>query len=88
MILQYDLTKFAACDILNIDETAFFWRTIAKKGLHFGDKATKNIVLKDRVTVMLGASMTGEKLPPLGIGKSAQPHNFRAPVQEQYTNIL
>ena len=86
MVVKYKLTEFAACDIFNIDETALFWRTVAKKGLHFGDKAPKNSVSKDRVTVMLGASMTGEKLPPLVIGKSAQPHNFRADEQEQYKN--
>ena len=86
MIINNKLTEFDAKNVLNIDETALFWRTVAKKGLCFGDKAPKNQVFKDRVTVMCGASMLGEKLPQLIIGKSENPRNFGQSVQQQYAN--
>ena len=65
-------------DIFNMDETGIFF--CAGKRTTFTVKESecaggKNS--KERITVALCASMTGEKLKPLIIGKSRQPRCFR-----------
>jgi hypothetical protein len=71
------LRNWAPEDIYNVDETGLFWRltpdrTLAFKAerVHGGKKA------KDRVTVLVGASMSGEKLPLLVIGRFGKPRCF------------
>ena len=86
LIINYSLTKYDAKDVYNIDETALFFRTMPRKGLVLGVRAPKSDALKDRITVMAGASMTGEKLPPLIIGKSDQLRGFNHSIQDQYSN--
>ena len=64
-------------DIFNMDETGIFFRdgkrtTFVPSGSDCaGGKRSKN-----RITVALCASMTGEKLKPLVIGKSSKPRCF------------
>lgn len=65
-------------DRFNVDETALLFRALPDKSLvekHQASKGTKFI--KDRLTLLLGTSQTGEKLKPLIIGKSKKPHCFR-----------
>ena len=65
-------------DIFNMDETGVFYRagtrsTFVVKGSDCaGGKRSK-----ERITVALTASMTGEKLKPLVIAKSRQPRCFK-----------
>ena len=65
-------------NIFNCDESGLFFRslpdtTFAKRGEEC--KGGKNA--KERVTVMFACSLTGEKLKPLVIGKSAKPRCFK-----------
>ena len=76
IIRNNGILKYSAHDIFNLDETAFFWRTLAKRGLIFGDEAPKVGLSKDRVTLVVAASMTGEKLPLCLIGTANQPQGF------------
>jgi hypothetical protein len=61
-------------NIFNMDETGLFYRATTKNTYHIkGDDCASGKMSKDRVTVALCASMTGEKLKPLLIGKSENP---------------
>ena len=61
---------------MGIDETGLFFRMIANGTLAFKhDKGTKKV--KDRITVLVTASMMGEKKTPFIIGKSAKPRCFK-----------
>ena len=65
-------------DVFNADETGLFYKAIPKKSLvekYKQSKGTKNI--KDRITVLLASSATGEKLQPLVIGRSKKPRCFK-----------
>ena len=60
---------YEAKDIFNADVTGMFFRampTVTK-----GDSCNGGKNAKDRITVLLAASATGEKLKPLVIGKSS-----------------
>ena len=65
-------------DVFNADETGLFFRGLPEKSLvvkkdeRKGDKKAK-----ERITLLLCCSATGEKLEPLIIGKSANPRCFR-----------
>ena len=74
-----DLTKnFDAADIFNADETGLFFRALPNKTLaERSKKCVGGKMSKERLTVMLCASFTGEKLKPLVIGKSAKPRCFK-----------
>lgn len=71
--------EYSADDIFNCDETGLFYRAMPNKSLVLPTEnghGTK--VPKDRITVLLGANMSGtEKLKPLVIGKSAKPRCFK-----------
>ena len=82
IIQNNGLLEYDACDVFNLDETALFWRTIAKRGLVIGTEAPKVAPLKDRVTLVVAASLTGEKLPLCLIGTANQPNGFRLPAQQ------
>ena len=60
-------------NIFNADETALFWKLEPKKTLA-KERQTGKKKSKDRVTVMLAVSATGEKLTPVFI------HKFKDPV--------
>lgn len=78
--LEVLLSDYKPDDVFNCDELGLFYRllpdqTHAKKG----SKCIRGKESKLRVTVLLGANMTGsEKLDPLLIGKSENPRCFKA----------
>lgn len=72
------LKQFPSENVFNSDETGLFWKLSPTNTLAFKDeKCHGGKRAKDRVTVFVGASMTGEKLPLLIIGKSESPRAFR-----------
>ena len=77
--LQSILSTYQPNDIYNADETGLFWLLLPDNSLgftggsHHGAKQSKS-----RITVLVGANMTGtDKLPLLVIGKSKNPRAFR-----------
>ena len=61
-------------NIFNADETGLFFRALPTKSMVTkGDLCNGGKNSKDRITVLLAASATGEKLRPLVIGKSKKP---------------
>jgi len=65
-------------DIFNMDETGYFYRALPDKTLEIKTRACKGGKLaKDRVTLALTCSCTGETLKPIVIGKSKNPRCFR-----------
>ncbi|XP_065289801.1 tigger transposable element-derived protein 4-like [Dermacentor albipictus] len=67
-------------DIYNVDETALFYQLLPNKKLAFaGDNCVAGKHSKLRVTVLVGANMTGmDKLRLLVIGKSKAPRCFKS----------
>jgi hypothetical protein len=58
---------------------ALFWKLLPENTLAFkNEKAAGGKKSKDRVTVLVGASMTGEKLPLFVIGRREKPRCFRS----------
>ncbi|XP_064479102.1 tigger transposable element-derived protein 6-like [Ornithodoros turicata] len=74
-----DVTRgYEAKDIFNADETALFYRQIPKRSLVTKvDKCKGGKLAKERLSVLLCCSSTGEKLKPLVIGHAAYPRAFR-----------
>ena len=71
------LLKYTPENIYNVDETALFYKLRPDRTLTFkGEKCSGSKKQKDRLTVLVGASMAGEKLPLLVIGKSKSPSCF------------
>ena len=71
--------EFELKDIFNADETGLFFRSLPCRSLVAkGDDCKGGKLSKDRVTVLLCASATGEKLMPLVIGRSANPRCFKS----------
>ncbi|XP_014260374.1 tigger transposable element-derived protein 6 [Cimex lectularius] len=69
---------YAPKDVFNADETGLFYRALPDKTLCFkGENCAGGKVAKERLTVLLCASMTGEKIKPLVIGKAAKPRCFK-----------
>ena len=69
-------------DVYNLDETGLFYKAERGKSFVTGkESANSNLrgvkQSKERLTVLVGASMIGEKLPLLVIGKSVNPYCFR-----------
>jgi hypothetical protein len=65
-------------DVFNADKTGLFFRTLPDKTLGVKGEACKGGKLaKERVTVLLTCSSTGEKLKPLVIGKAKNPRCFK-----------
>ena len=64
-------------DVFNMDETGLFFRGSPKTTFKVrGEDCVGGKFSKERVTVCLCASMTGEKVKPLVIGRSAKPRCF------------
>ena len=60
--------------VWNMDETGLFWRALLKRTLAKADeRLSGGKTQKDRLTFATTVSMTGERLPLLGIGKSRLP---------------
>ena len=65
-------------NVFNADETGLFFRTLPDKTLaQKGEVCKGGKLAKERITVMLACSSTGEKLKPLVIGKSKNPRCFK-----------
>ena len=72
------LKQFKAEDIFNADETGLFYRCLPDRTHVFkNDKCAGGKLSKERLTVLVTASMAGEKLPLLVIGKSVNPRCFK-----------
>ena len=68
---------YTPSDIFNMDETGIFYKSGKKTTLHSsGCECAGGKHAKDRITVALCASMTGEKLKPVLIGKFENPRCF------------
>ena len=66
-------------NIFNADETGLWYRTMPNKTItHSGDIAPKGVKThKDRITVLVACSATGEKLQVLVIEKYKNPRCFK-----------
>ena len=72
------LKQFKAEDIFNADKTGLFYQCLPDRTHVFkNDKCATGKLLKERLTELVTASMAGEKLPLLVIGKSANPRCFK-----------
>ena len=71
------IAGYALEDVFNCDETGLNYRTLPTKSYVGAGDSRKGIKLqKDRLTVLVACSTTGERLPLLVIGKSANPRCF------------
>lgn len=77
--LQEALATYAAADIFNFDESAFFYCLLPNRTLAFKDeKCTGGKHAKNRISVAFGVNMTGsEKLPLMVIGRYGNPRCFK-----------
>ena len=71
------LKEFNPSDIFNLDETGLFYKLLPNRTLCSEAKAKGMKSSKERVSVVFCVSYTGEKLPPLVIGKTAKPRSFK-----------
>ena len=70
--------EYSDADIFNADELGLLYRCLPDKSLAFvQDQCKGGKASKDRLTVLLCASVSGEKLTPLVIGKALHPRVFR-----------
>lgn len=71
--------KYAIADVFNADETGLFFKRLPDKSLALrGEKCVGGKFSKERITVLLACSASGEKLKPFVIRKSLNPRAFRA----------
>lgn len=69
---------FQPKDIFNADETGLFYRALPTRSLIIrGENCNGGKFAKERLSVLLCASQTGEKIKPFVIGKSENPRCFR-----------
>ena len=69
---------YALKDVFNTDETGLYYRSLPKISMvHKNDERKGIKTSKERMTVLLACSATGEKLKPLIIGKSENPRCFK-----------
>lgn len=69
--------EFSTSDIFNANETGLFWRMLPDSTMAYHKEQVRGgKQSKERVTVLVGASATGEKLPLLVIGRSKNPRCF------------
>lgn len=72
------LLAYSPENIFNADETGLFFRALPEKTLSLkGETCIGGKVSKERLTILLCCSMSGEKLMPLVIGKAARPRCFK-----------
>ena len=78
IILPTIMQEYELGNIFNVDETGLFWKLFPDRTLQFkGIDCKGGKRAKDRITVFVGASAMGEKLPLMVIGKSTKPRCFR-----------
>ena len=76
--LQTICEGYQPSDIFNADETGLFFRAFPNKSLAVkGSQCRGGKNSKDRLSLLLTASMAGEKLTPWLIGKAARPRCFK-----------
>jgi hypothetical protein len=64
-------------DVWNVDETGLLWKCVPNCNLVLqGEKCKASKLAKERFTIALICSATGEKFKPLVIGKSQMPRAF------------
>ena len=64
--------------LINIDECGLQWKSLPKRTYAVRGKPIKaKKLMKDRVTILVGAAMDGYKFKPLVIGKSQNPRCFK-----------
>jgi hypothetical protein len=64
-------------DIWNVDETRLLWKGVPNRSLvQQGEKCKAGKLTKEKLTIALLCSATGEKFNPLVIGKSQMPRAF------------
>lgn len=69
---------FRSEDIFNADECGLFFKALPNRTLAIkGDKCKSGKQSKVRISILLAASATGEKLKPFVIGKSLKPRCFK-----------
>ena len=87
-VLNEKISFYGPENVYNADETGLFYKLIPSKTL------CKNVrngykILKDRISVLLCANMTGtKKLKPLVIGKFAKPRCFKQFPIETYVKYV
>ncbi|XP_025196277.1 tigger transposable element-derived protein 4-like [Melanaphis sacchari] len=65
-------------NIFNAYETGLFYRALPDKTFSYkGESCSGGKIAKERLTILLCVSMSGEKLKPLVIGKSVKPRCFK-----------
>lgn len=74
-------------NIFNYDETGLFIKILPEQTYAIKGTTSKGFKKsKERVTILLGASMLGEKMPLLLIGKSKNPRSFKNKIIDE--NII
>ena len=69
---------YAIEDQFNADETAVFYQQLPRKSVVFkGESCEGGKFAKERLSIMLCCSATGEKLKPLVIGNAARSRAFK-----------
>lgn len=78
-VLRPLLKQFSPDDVFNLDETGLFWQLLPNKTMAFrGERCTGGKKSKQRITLLVGANMSGsEKFPLLAIGNSKRPRAFK-----------
>lgn len=71
--------KYDKEDVYNCDECGLFWKLLPDRTHTFKHKkCIRGKKSKERITLCLGANMSGsDKLPPLIIGKFVNPRAFK-----------
>ena len=76
-------------NIFNCDETGLYWRALPSRSMiRKGNDPAGVKTSKDRFTLMLCCSATGEKLQPLMIGKAAKPRAFPKNFKSRYSKLI
>jgi hypothetical protein len=72
------VTGYEPQNIFNADETDLFYRALPDKTFSYkGESCSGGKIVKERLTVLLCVSMSGEKLKQLVIGKTVKPGCFK-----------
>jgi hypothetical protein len=76
--LRQTLDTFSLRDIYIADETGLFWKALLEHTLAFkNERVSGGKLYKERVTCLVCASMVGEKVPLLVIGKHTKLRAFK-----------
>ena len=77
-VLPALLQRYNAEDIYNVDETGLFYKLLPDRTYTMkNEDCFGGQMSKDRLTLLLGANMTGtDKIKPIVVGKAAKPRCF------------